>query len=79
MEHRGILLPFLLKAPTGGRIMLAVLAILTVAVPILNLAIPVESTFHVPTYVVALLGKYLCFALLASKAKQRYLPSSATT
>ena len=45
--------------------MLAVLAILTVAVPILNLAIPVESTFHVPTYVVALLGKYLCFALLA--------------
>ncbi|MBT4740271.1 MAG: urea ABC transporter permease subunit UrtC, partial [Rhodospirillaceae bacterium] len=65
MEHRGILLPFLLKAPMGGRIMLAVLAILGVAVPILNLVVPVESAFHVPTYVVALVGKYLCFALLA--------------
>ncbi|MBC8452106.1 MAG: urea ABC transporter permease subunit UrtC [Rhodospirillaceae bacterium] len=65
MEHRGILLPFLLNAPMGGRIMLAVLAILAVAVPILNLAVPVESAFHVPTYVVALVGKYLCFALLA--------------
>jgi len=65
MEHRGILLPFLLKAPMGGRIMLAALAILAVAVPILNLAVPVESAFHVPTYVVALIGKYLCFALLA--------------
>jgi len=65
MEHRGILLPFLLKAPIGGRIMLAVLAILGGVVPILNLAVPVESAMHVPTYVVALVGKYLCFALLA--------------
>src|SRR5512136_278854 len=38
---------------------------LAVAVPVLNLALPPESPFHVPTYLVPLLGKYLCFAILA--------------
>jgi urea transport system permease protein len=36
-----------------------------VLVPILNLAVPVGSPFHVSDYLVPLLGKYLCFALLA--------------
>ena len=31
----------------------------------LNLAVPEASAFHVPTYLVALFGKYLCYALLA--------------
>ncbi|WP_420821179.1 urea ABC transporter permease subunit UrtC [Sneathiella limimaris] len=30
-----------------------------------NLFIPADSFFHVPTYMVSLLGKYLCYALLA--------------
>jgi urea transport system permease protein len=49
------------------RARIAILALIAVAivVPVLALATPVRSTFHVPPYVVALFGKYLCFALLA--------------
>ena len=65
MEHRGILLPFILKTPMGGRILLGLLAAAAIGIPLLNLSLPVESPFHVPTYIVALVGKYLCFALLA--------------
>jgi urea transport system permease protein len=46
-------------------IFLLVLAAITVAVPVLNLAVPQSSPFHVPTYLVALFGKYLCYAILA--------------
>jgi urea transport system permease protein len=38
---------------------------LAVAVPAFNLALPPESPFHVPTYLVSLWGKYACYALLA--------------
>ncbi len=65
MEHRGLILPTLLAAPLGGRILLTFLLSAAVLVPFLNLALPPESALHVPTYVVALTGKYLCFALLA--------------
>jgi urea transport system permease protein len=34
-------------------------------IPVLNLFTPESSFFHVPDYLVPLLGKYLCFALLA--------------
>jgi urea transport system permease protein len=34
-------------------------------VPMSNLLLPASSPFHVPTYLVALLGKYLCYAILA--------------
>lgn len=44
---------------------LVVLAVLAVLLPYLNLAVPESSPYHVPTYLVALIGKYLCFALLA--------------
>jgi len=44
---------------------LAGLAVVAVAVPVLNLLLPPSSTLHVPTYVVSLLGKYMCYALLA--------------
>lgn len=44
--------------------LLALLAVLII-VPFLNLAMPEGSFLHVPTYTVTLLGKYLCFALLA--------------
>jgi urea transport system permease protein len=50
---------------TSGRIFLAVLAAITVLVPLLNLFTDPGSPFHVPTYAVALMGKYLCFAILA--------------
>jgi len=56
----------LLEAPDGrGRIFLAALLGLAVLVPVLNLALPPSSPLHVPTSMVALWGKYLCYALLA--------------
>jgi urea transport system permease protein len=49
----------------SAAIFLVVLAATTVAVPVLNLAVPQSSPFHVPIYLVALFGKYLCYAILA--------------
>jgi urea transport system permease protein len=40
-------------------------AAIAVLVPIFNLAFPGSSAFHLPTYLVALFGKYVCYALLA--------------
>jgi len=48
-----------------GWIFLGVLAAALIYVPLGNLAVPETSPFHVPTYAVALLGKYLCYAILA--------------
>ena len=39
--------------------------VLVVLVPVLNRALPPDSPFAVPDYLVPLLGKYLCFAMLA--------------
>jgi urea transport system permease protein len=50
---------------TGGRILLGTLLLAAVLVPVLNTMVPPDSPFHVPTYIVSLLGKYLAFALLA--------------
>jgi urea transport system permease protein len=55
----------LLQGDTGGQWMLGILGVLAVVVPICNLWVPETSFFHVSTYVVTLLGKYLAFALLA--------------
>ena len=45
--------------------MLGSLLLLAIAVPVFNLMTPPGSALHVPTWVMSLLGKYLCFALLA--------------
>ena len=49
----------------GAVIFLALLAAIAILVPVLNLALPPYSPFHVSSYLVALFGKYLCYALLA--------------
>ena len=49
----------------GALILLGVLVAAAVLVPLSNLALPPSSPLHVPTYLVALFGKYLCYALLA--------------
>jgi urea transport system permease protein len=54
-----------LESRGGWGVFVAVAVLLGVAVPVLNLAVPPSSPFHVPDFLVALLGKYLCFALLA--------------
>src|SRR5690606_26742514 len=49
----------------GGQVFLSVLMLVTLLVPILNLLVPEGSALHVSTYTVTLMGKYLCYALLA--------------
>src|SRR5580692_3378705 len=49
----------------SAMIFLIVVAAIAILVPIANLAIPESSAFHMPTYLVALFGKYLCYAILA--------------
>src|SRR5271154_5813787 len=49
----------------GATLFLIVIAAIAIGVPLLNLALPESSAFHVPTYLVALFGKYACYALLA--------------
>ncbi|MEE9328436.1 MAG: urea ABC transporter permease subunit UrtC [Cocleimonas sp.] len=55
----------LLKGDRGGQIFLALLTLAAVLIPIFNLILPESSPFHVSTFTVTLLGKYLAFALLA--------------
>ncbi len=51
---------------TQAWIALAVfLALALVAVPVLHLAVPEESAFHVSTYAITLVGKIMCYALVA--------------
>ena len=54
-----------IKMAPSSWILLGILAASSVLVPLGNLLAPADSLFHVPTYMVSLLGKYVCFALLA--------------
>jgi urea transport system permease protein len=49
----------------GAVLFIAVTAAIAVAVPVLNLVVPPSSALHVSSYLVALFGKYACYALLA--------------
>jgi urea transport system permease protein len=51
--------------PKSGWIGFGVAAALSLAVPILNSVTAPGSALHVPDYLVALLGKFLCFAIVA--------------
>jgi urea transport system permease protein len=48
-----------------GLVFLGILAALAVLVPFCNMALPPSSPFHVSNGTVVLLGKYLCYAMLA--------------
>lgn len=60
--HRSTLLS---RIDSRGRIFLGLLAAGIVLMPILNLVVPPGSPLHVPTWLVSLMGKYLCYAILA--------------
>jgi len=49
----------------GGRWFLAVLVALAVGVPVLNQVVPTASPVHLSQYGIALIGKYLCYGMLA--------------
>jgi urea transport system permease protein len=57
---------FLIRSLDRGALAFIVVVLAIAAlVPFLNLAVPASSAFHLPTYLVALFGKYACYALLA--------------
>ena len=55
----------ILKNDRGGQIMLGLLLLVTVGVSLSNLLLSEDSVLYVPTYTITLMGKYLCYALLA--------------
>ena len=56
---------FLAKLDRLGVAFIVLMLAVAVLVPVLALAIHANSAFAIPPYVVALLGKYLCYAILA--------------
>ncbi|MGL5138289.1 MAG: urea ABC transporter permease subunit UrtC [Beijerinckiaceae bacterium] len=48
-----------------GAIFLAIIAAAMILVPVCNMLVPPSSPLHIPTGTVVLLGKYLCYAMLA--------------
>src|SRR5215510_11499368 len=49
----------------SSTVFLILLAAFAVLIPTLNLLVPASSGLHVSTYLVALFGKYICYAMLA--------------
>lgn len=60
-----MLIKRLLLNDRGGAVILALILLMMIIVPILNLAVPTSSPLHLSTFSVTLLGKFLCYALLA--------------
>ncbi|NBC31087.1 MAG: urea ABC transporter permease subunit UrtC [Alphaproteobacteria bacterium] len=54
-----------MMTPKGWAALAAALLVFAVVLPVLNLAVPPGSPFHLPDFAVSLIGKYLCFAMLA--------------
>jgi len=59
-------------ANTGNRpleraewLLVAALGLLAVGVPLLNLVVPASSALHLSPYGITLIGKYLCYGMLA--------------
>ena len=55
----------ILRGDYGGQILIALVVLACSIVPYLNLYVPASSPFHLSTFTVTLLGKYLTYALLA--------------
>ncbi len=53
------------RRSVADTVVVATLGALVVGVPVLNLIVPVDSFFHMSTFSVTLLAKYLCYAMLA--------------
>jgi urea transport system permease protein len=60
VPRRGLLL-----GPKGWAAVLAAALSVGVLVPLLNLAVPVDSTWHLSDYHVSLFGKIMCYAICA--------------
>jgi urea transport system permease protein len=56
---------FLRGIDRSAILVIAILLAVAVLVPLANLYLPLSSPFHVPSYAIPLIGKYLTYALLA--------------
>ncbi|MCF8468149.1 MAG: urea ABC transporter permease subunit UrtC [Sneathiella sp.] len=63
--QKGPFVSLMTGLPGGGKTFLGILLVAALLVPLCNLVLPGSSAFHMPTYLVSLMGKYVCFALLA--------------
>ena len=63
--QKGPFVSLMTGLPGGGKTFLGILLVAALLVPLSNMFLPPSSSFHVPTYLVSLMGKYVCFALLA--------------
>jgi urea transport system permease protein len=54
-----------LHSPGGWLVFMALAMVGLVLIPVLNVVLPPSSALHVPNYIIPLLGKFLCFALVA--------------
>ncbi|MES1191299.1 MAG: urea ABC transporter permease subunit UrtC [Steroidobacter sp.] len=63
VEHSRIIRA--IRDDRGGQVLLLILLAIGILVPVLNMAVPQGSALHLSGYTVTLLGKYLCYALLA--------------
>ncbi|GAB1623982.1 urea ABC transporter permease subunit UrtC [Agarivorans albus] len=61
---KSVLVRFLVKDKVGNAMLLALL-LSAILVPLMSLALSPENPLHLSSYWVTLLGKYLCYALLA--------------
>jgi urea transport system permease protein len=53
------------RKDSGSGWFLSALAVVVVVISLLNLAVPASSSLHISSYGLTLIGKYLCYALLA--------------
>jgi urea transport system permease protein len=65
MPHRSLLARALPGSPVAAATALVVALLFAVAVPMMNAVVPLGSPLHLPDYMIPLIGKYLCFAILA--------------
>lgn len=63
--EKGPFLSLITDLPGGGKAFMGILVAVALLTNIGNAFLPEESFFHIPNYMVGLMGKYLCYALLA--------------
>jgi urea transport system permease protein len=54
-----------LREDPGGAVFLTLLAAVAIVVPALNQTVPASSSLHLSPYSLTLVGKYMCYAMLA--------------
>ena len=65
MPHRGLLARALPGSPAAAATVLVVALLFAVIVPVMNAQVRDTSPLHLPDYMIPLIGKYLCYAILA--------------